>query len=115
MLQFVSTMAPHAVLSNIEGKNIQFRLHPDPLRQSSSSSSSSSSADDAENHARTNEILGVFNHMEQHRLALLPSYDIEEWGLTQSSLEEVFMTIVKRYEKDEEIVGAGPVRSEGHK
>jgi ABC-type glutathione transport system ATPase component len=92
MLRFITRMAPHAALSSIEGKNIQLRLHPDRVSSSSSVSvctdgASSSVVDDS--HSMTSEVLSVFNVMELHRHALLPSYDIEEWGLTQSSLEEV--------------------------
>lgn len=96
MLRFITRMAPHSILSSIEGKSLQFRLDP----HHSPSASSTVESD----HAKTTEVLSVFNHMERHRASLLTSFDIEEWGLAQSSLEEVFINIAKRFERDDEIM-----------
>lgn len=110
LLRFVQRMAPHAQLSSAQGKIVQFRIHPDDKAaaaatgaSAAAASSSSSSSGDL---SKTHEILGIFNQMELHRQRLLPSFDVEEWGLSQSSMEDVFMRIVDKFEKDDDTQSA---------
>ena len=115
LVRFIRHMAPHAKLSSVVGKNVQFRLHPDdkaatvaavpmaaPADGSTSSSSDSAAGPES---SKTAEVLGIFNSMEAARGRLLSAYGIEEWGLSQSSLEEVFLSIVSKFEQDDNIPG----------
>lgn len=99
LVRFVTRMAPHAKLSYVEGKQVQWRLHSVDSQSSYAHASPEQQAQLAS--ARTNEVLGIFNNMETHKSELLSHFDVLEWGLSQSSLEEVFLTIVNRYEEEE--------------
>jgi hypothetical protein len=59
-----------------------------------SSGASPSAPSDVHSSSRamsTEEVLSIFNAMEQARDKLLPEYGIEEWGLSQASLQDVFL------------------------
>jgi energy-coupling factor transporter ATP-binding protein EcfA2 len=111
LLRFVQRMAPHAKLTAVQGKQVVFHLHPQdkaPVAASAASSaasaSSSSSSSPSSATSRTAEVLGIFNAMEQARAQLLPRFGILEWGLAQSSLEEVFVAICSKFEKDDDVL-----------
>ena len=111
LLRFVQRMAPHAQLSSAQGKIVQFRIHPDDKAAAaatgaSAAAAAASSSSSSGELSKTHEILGIFNQMELHRQRLLPSYGVEEWGLSQSSMEDVFMRIVDKFEKDDDTQSA---------
>lgn len=112
LLRFIRAMAPHAKLSSVQGKNVQFRLHPDDKAAAaaapvSADGSTSSGSSESVESSKTAEVLSIFNNMEAARGRLLSAYDIEEWGLSQSSLEEVFLQIVSKFEQDDNVGGGG--------
>jgi len=117
LLRFVSKMAPHARITSVEGKQVVWRLdaHKPGINVRTYQLPNLAGEQHALATQRTNEWLGIFNNMEKHRSELLPLYDVEEWGLQQASLEEVFLSICNKFEQEERIEEAGAAAGENKK
>ena len=89
LLHFIQDeIYPSAVLSSVSSRQVQFILPYTPGAGSVGASASRSLP----------AVLSVFDRLDGAKGRLLSEYRIQEWGLSNASLEEVFVNIVKQAE-----------------